>query len=157
MSLAPLVLAALLPVAGAAPAQGMRCTEPLPVGMASWADPIALKGGDMLPIGTAARLTMMVDAEPVVAPEKPAAAGSFGGTLRFRVTRAGRYRVALSGPVWVEVVQGGRRLRSVAHGHGGQCSPIRKKVDFALKPGRYTLQLSGSDRTVVTVFAGPAS
>ncbi|HVF92929.1 MAG TPA: hypothetical protein VM900_01300 [Sphingomonas sp.] len=138
------------------PIQGMMCTEPLPAGMESWIDPIFLKSGDVLPVGTAARATMTRDSKPIVAPEKAAATGSHGGTLRFQIARSGRYRVSLGTPVWVEVVRGGKRVKSIAHGHGGECAPVKKKVDYTLSPGAYTLQFSGSVRAIIPVFVGPA-
>ncbi|WP_445193600.1 hypothetical protein ACT009_06920 [Sphingomonas sp. Tas61C01] len=139
-----------------APAETMRCTAPLPADMASWATPVALENDTMLPIGRAARATLSADAKLAVAPEKLPAAGSFGGTLRFRIVRQGRYKVALDGPAWIDVLNGGARLASVAHKHGEQCSSIRKTVEFVLTPGSYALQLSGAARASVTVFVGPA-
>jgi hypothetical protein len=143
---------AMLPTA--ATAQGLMCTEPLPADMASWVDPIFLDSGAVLPVGTAARATMTRGAKPVVAPGKPAPAGSFGGTLRFRVATTGRYRVSLGAPVWIEVVKGGKPVKSIAHGHGGECAPVKKKVDFTLSPGDHVLQFSGSPRAIVAVFVG---
>jgi hypothetical protein len=37
------------------------------------------------------------------------------------------------------VPRDGRALRSAGHDHGPQCSGVRKIVDFALQPGRYTI------------------
>ncbi len=152
---ASLALFMLAAVPTATAAQGMMCTEPLPADMASWVDPIFLKSGDLLPIGTAARATMTPGAKPVVAPKQPAAAGSFGGTLRLRVATAGRYRVSLGAPVWIEVLARGKPAKSIAHGHGGVCAPVKKKVDFNLGAGDHVLQFSGSARAIVAVFVGP--
>ena len=152
---ASLALLMLIATPTGAAAQGMMCTEPLPADMASWVDPIFLKSGDMLPVGTAARATMVRDAKPVVTPKKAAAAGSFGGTLQFRVATPGRYRVSLGAPVWIEVLKRGKPVTSIAHGHGGVCAPVKKKVDFTLSPGDHVLQFSGSARAIVAVFVGP--
>jgi hypothetical protein len=78
-----------------------------------------------------------------------ATADANGGTLAIAVAKPGTYRVALGGSAWVDLVQDGKPVASKAHGHGPRCSGIRKIVDFALEPGNYTIQLSGSaDDTV---------
>ncbi|MDF2493199.1 homogentisate 1,2-dioxygenase [Sphingomonas sp.] len=76
----------------------------------------------------------------------PAAKDTNGhaGTLTLTVQDSGTYRVALGGRAWVDLVQEGGALPSTAHSHGPKCTGIRKMVDFTLKPGRYTIQLSGS-------------
>jgi hypothetical protein len=76
----------------------------------------------------------------------------------FDVVKAGVYRVALSAGAWVDVVQGGTIAQSVAHGHGPECSGIRKIVSFHLAPGRYVLQLVASDVPEVTaIVLAPAA
>lgn len=70
----------------------------------------------------------------------PATAGA--AQANFTVPEAGRYRVALDQPGWIDLVKDGKALTSVAHGHGPDCSTIRKIVDFDLAAGRYTLKLT---------------
>ncbi|GFE74988.1 hypothetical protein [Novosphingobium sp. TCA1] len=83
-------------------------------------------------------------------PEKPGSSSSFGGLYTFTVAEAGSYRVALGAAAWVDVVKAGATvgkgsvMTSTAHGHGPDCSGIRKMVDFTLKPGTYLLQISGN-------------
>jgi hypothetical protein len=124
--------------------------------MESWIDPIFLKSGDVLPIGTAARATMTRDASTVAVPGQTAATRSHGGTLRLQVVTAGRYRVSLGTPVGVEVMRGSKRVKSIAEAQGGECAPVKKKVDYTLSPGAYTLRFVGSARAIVPVFVGPA-
>lgn len=150
MSIALIALALL-----AAPAQELRCTEPLPADMRSWVDPIFLDSGAMLPVGTAARVTLQRDGALRYPPAKPAAAGRFAGTLRFTVKTAGSYRVSLGAAAWIDMIRSGKPVASTAHGHGGVCAPVKKRVDFTLAPGTYTLQLSGAERPVLGVFVGP--
>lgn len=154
------IVAIIIALAAAQPApmaQQMMCTEPLPLAMASWTDPLLVKSGAAVPVGHAARVNMTTDATFAVAPEKAPTAGTYGGTLSFQIKTAGVYRVSLGGPVWIDVVKAGKAVKSGAHGHGGECSPVKKKVDFTLSPGAYTLQLSGSKTPVVGVFVGPAT
>lgn len=83
-------------------------------------------------------------------PEKPGGSVSFGGLYTFSVADAGSYRVALGAAAWVDVVKAGAKagngavMTSTAHGHGPDCSGIRKMVDFTLQPGTYLLQISGN-------------
>ena len=83
-------------------------------------------------------------------PEKPGGSTSFGGLYTFRVPQAARYRVALGAAAWIDVVKAGARqtggtvMASTGHGHGPDCSGVRKMVDFSLQPGTYLLQISGN-------------
>jgi hypothetical protein len=47
----------------------------------------------------------------------------------------------------------GAGVISSAHGHGPDCTGIRKMVDFALTPGRYTVQISANAAPQITVMA----
>ena len=97
-------------------------------------------------VGSFARAMLLPAASVTlpVAPGKPAAAGTSSGVFAFEAPAAGRYRVALGAPAWLDVVRGGKALTSVTHGHGPACTGIRKTVDFDLKPGRHLLQIVGS-------------
>lgn len=61
----------------------------------------------------------------------------------FHVDAAGTYGIALDQPGWIDVSAKGASaaLKSVKHGHGPDCSTIKKIVRFALKPGDYRLDL----------------
>lgn len=100
--------------------------------------------GTILVPGRAVRVKLVQDARLAVAPEKAPAAGSFAGSFPVTVARAGRYRVAVDGPYWIDVVRGGAALVSAAHGHAPGCSGARKLVGYDLSPGRYSIQLSGA-------------
>ena len=66
--------------------------------------------------------------------------------IGFRIGAAGTYGVALDQAGWIDLVpgtEGGTALPSVKHGHGPECSTIRKIVRFDLKPGLYRLYVSG--------------
>ena len=80
----------------------------------------------------------------VLRPEKPGGSVSYGGLYALTVTQAGSYRVALGSAAWIDMVQDGKAVVSTAHGHGPECSGIRKIVDFTLAPGRYVLQISAN-------------
>ncbi len=77
-------------------------------------------------------------------PEKPGGSVSFGGIYALTVKQAGNYRVALGSAAWIDVLKDGAAVMSIAHGHGPDCSGIRKMVDFTLEPGEYVLQISAN-------------
>jgi hypothetical protein len=91
--------------------------------------------------------------------KKPVSAeDTYGGMARFRVPRAGRYRVALDGRAWVDI-SAQRKVLSAADFSGAEgCTAPHKIVayDF-LEGGDVTLELSGaSDRHVrITLTAAP--
>jgi hypothetical protein len=147
-----LTLALLLQAAPAACAT----PAPLPAALVGFRDPITVvAGGDIL-VGKAARVTLGPPGATrfAVAPCRAAAIDSFAGQVTFRVASAGTYRVALDSAMWIDVVAGTAAIASTTHGHGPACSGVRKMVDFALRLGRYVIQLSGSaNRQAVVMVA----
>ena len=103
-------------------------------------------GAATLTIGGGAKATLRPSTAVTfpLPPEHAPTAGSSSGLFAFTVTQAGRYRVALGGGAWVDIVKDGRAAPTSAHGHGPDCTGIRKMVDYQLQPGRYTLQVSGA-------------
>jgi hypothetical protein len=140
----------------AAPAMAQHHAEPVCVrqevvpGFEGWG-----KGtGTTLAINRAATLPLKPAATVRFTPplsHKPAA-GTYGGFYPLTVATAGRYRIALGERAWIDVVRGGKRLDSVAHGHGPACSGIAKIVGFDLRPGRYWIQLSDSKAPTAAVM-----
>ena len=161
------MLATLLTLAAAqaTPMPGPAvCAAPgrLPPELAGWATPRAVTaavtraelGDATLPLGTAGRATL--SPTPRVAyPVQPGHAGTaatYGGLVAFTATEAGTYRVALSGPAWIDMVAEGKTVESPAHGHVPDCTGIRKQVDFALMPGRYLLEVSDAAEPVIELL-----
>jgi hypothetical protein len=167
------LLAAIAGLAAPAAAQmgegAPACTAPadLPPLFASWRTPTALAAGTdrkgaaraVLAPGQAAILAL--SQTPKVAyllrPAKPGGSVSFGGLASFTVKEAGTWRVALGAGAWIDVVKDGKASESVAHGHGPDCTGVRKMVDYQLAPGRYTLQIgaNGQDKATVLVTRLP--
>ena len=161
------VLLASMAVAGPVLAQERPpvCAAPVaPTGdLAAWASPgDRAAAADMaglpaatLAIGKAVRLKLLPT--PAVRyplrPEKPGGSVSFGGLVRLHVTTPGTYRVALGSGAWIDLVAGGEAVVSTAHGHGPDCSGIRKMVDFPLETGDYTLQIAANGADAITVLA----
>ena len=61
-------------------------------------------------------------------------------------------RVAIDSAAWLDVVADGKSLEAVAHGHGPDCSGVRKMVDFTLAPGTYLLQIVGNGTAKLRVL-----
>jgi len=131
---------------------------------APWTNPVAIKaGGDpaaapLLPLGTAARVTLIATPKVKyeVRPEKPGGTVSYGGILILDITKNSSYRIALSSAAWLDVIGKDGALRSTAHGHGPDCTGIRKVVEFPLQPGRYTVQIAANGADEITVMALPS-
>ena len=151
---------ALAGLPGVAVAQGAvrSCAgmdQALPVELQPWQT--AVTAGATLPPGTTVNLTLRPIAEiEAVAPPRPARQGATtGGRIELEIATAGTYGVALGNAGWIDVVRDGRPLEATAHGHGPACSTIRKIVNFNLTPGRYTVQISGTDASVVRLLVLP--
>lgn len=89
----------------------------------------------------------------VAKPGKAALAdGAHAGLVRFRVARAGRYRVAISSKHWIDIVDGTMLVssRDFQGQHG--CERPHKIVEYELPAGRdLILQFSGSTDSQVIV------
>jgi len=137
---AALLLAQAAPAAPAAQTTQCKATDAsLPTGLLGWLTP-----GDAFVPGKAVALDTIDGAALKGLPvgSKPGKAAMIG----FRIAGAGIYGVALDQGGWVDVLpgaEGGTALASVRHGHGPECSTIRKIVRFRLEPGIYRLYVSG--------------
>jgi hypothetical protein len=143
-----LFLATLL-LAQATPQQ--QCTTMdanLPAPLAAWATPGQGSPGDFSkPVVLASRAKSEIAG-------LPADTKDGGATeIDFRPTKAGTYGVAIDQGAWIDVVpDDGTALKSVSHGHGPECSTIRKIVRFDLQPGQYHIYVSGLTSTNVKLF-----
>ncbi|HEX7822094.1 MAG TPA: homogentisate 1,2-dioxygenase [Sphingobium sp.] len=134
----------------------------LPAELAGWSVrvPVKAAGGKAglrmatLTVGQAvdAALIQTSGVRYVLRPEKPGGSVSYGGLFGFSVRQAATYRVALGAGAWIDVVKGGKSVASTAHGHGPDCTGIRKMVDFPLTLGRYVLQLAANGTDVLPVM-----
>lgn len=126
----------------------------LPEALAGWAKRSPLPAAKTLSGSARARLvpgeavdaaliaTPMVDY--ATRPEKPGGSVSYGGLFSFTIKEDGMYRVALGSGAWIDIIADGKPVTSSAHGHGPDCSGIRKMVDFPLAPGDYVLQIAAN-------------
>lgn len=161
--LAGVLIISGLPVtsfAGVAPAPVPVCSAinvSLPDDLAAWRGP-AKEAISAVVIGEKAAISLrpVENVSYEFPPEKPGKVGTFGGAATFHISTAGTYRIALGAAAWIDVVAHGNTVASITHGHGPECSSIRKIVAFPLKPGRHILQFSGSQNTEIAVLIIPA-
>ena len=70
--------------------------------------------------------------------------GASGGLIRFRVPKAGQYRVALDVPFWIDIVAAGEVVPSLDFNGSPGCDTPRKVVVYELPAEQeLTLQFSG--------------
>lgn len=154
MRAVPPLLFALLatPSLAQAPVSDATCAArpALPPELASWSDqtPVSagVKPGDgaTVELGKAALVSLHPAKHLEFTLPAKSSPDANGGTLALAILKAGTYRVALGNGAWIDLVHDGKAVASKAHMHGAKCSGIAKIVDFALAPGNYTVQLSGS-------------
>jgi len=77
------------------------------------------------------------------------------GLLSVRVPSDGLYWVAVTSGLWIDIVEGGAVLESTDHGPGPQCASIAKSVQFMLKAGNATIQLSDNRGSAVDLMVTP--
>jgi len=110
-----------------------------------------------LPFATMVALVPLTDAKLPVAPERtPKSQDLFGGFIQIAApVKAGTYRITLSLPGWIDVVQDNQRIRSTAATGATGCEGVRKSVKFELAASPFTVQLSGIEaRTIGLAISG---
>lgn len=76
--------------------------------------------------------------------------GAFAGLVRFRVPKSGLYRISVSTPHWIDVVNAGELIKSRDFQGQRGCERPHKIVEFELPADRdLSLQLSGSGKSKV--------
>lgn len=126
----------------------------LPAQVAGWTSKSdltsAAKANDLskaaLTIGRAAALSLHPTRQVtyLTQPEKPGGSVAFGGMVEINIQVAGTYQVGIASGAWLDVLKDKTPVISTAHGHGPDCTSIRKVVDFPLTPGRYVIQISAN-------------
>jgi hypothetical protein len=91
-------------------------------------------------------------------PERqPKADAWFGGMLSLpAVDKPGVYQVTLSDEAWIDLIQGGRYVKAVAHTGRHDCPGVRKSIRFEMSQAPFIVQLSGAARDAMAVAIGSA-
>ncbi|THD45626.1 MAG: hypothetical protein E7774_07575 [Bradyrhizobium sp.] len=116
----------------------------------------ALEPGAALSYGAAARLQLvpLEEAKLPLAPERaPKVSPSYAGAFPLAAPAApGTYKITLSGPGWIDVVQNGKFVHPTGFGDPSDCPGARKSLKFPLADQPATLQLSGvGDREISAI------
>lgn len=135
-----MILAALLLAQAAAAPACPATPAKLPVDLAGWtasATDLASMRAVMVPTMDPATVRLA----DVVPPKQPGRMA----LSTFRVRARGSYGIALGSKGWIDLYRVGNRtpLTSTRHGHGPDCSGIRKIVRFTLAPGEYRVVVGG--------------
>ena len=111
------------------------------------------------PVGAAVALALapLADAKLPVPPSRaPKDADSYAGFIQAAaVPKSGTYRVTLSAPAWIDVIQNGQAAKSTAFSGATGCAGIRKSVKFDLAAAPFTVELSGTTAHAITFVVTP--
>ena len=123
------------------------------------AAPIA-SGGEMArPLSAGAKLPLAPLADvklPMPPGRQPKMPDSYAGFVRYAaLPRAATYRIALSEPAWIDVVQDGKEVKSVDHTGALACEGIRKSVKFDLSASPFIIQVSGTAAREISIVVTP--
>jgi hypothetical protein len=104
-----------------------------------------------VPFATTVTPLPFADARFAIAPERaPKSNNSFAGFVEVPApARSGTYKITLSSEGWIDVVQDGQRLRSIAATGVTGCDGVRKSVKFELAAKPFTVQFSGVEANSV--------
>jgi hypothetical protein len=106
-----------------------------------------------LPFATMITLLPLADAKLPVAPERaPKSNATFAGFIEVPApAKAGAYAITLSSAGWIDVVQNGQPVKSIASTGATGCDGVRKSVKFELAKMPFTVQLSGVEGNSVGI------
>jgi hypothetical protein len=88
-----------------------------------------------------------------IAPERaPKSNNTFAGFIEASApAQKGTYKITLSSEGWIDIVQNGERLKSIAATGATGCDGIRKSVKFELAKTPFTVQFSGVEANSIGV------
>jgi len=98
-----------------------------------------------LPFATMVTLKPFDEVKLPFAPERaPKSNNTFAGFIEASApAQSGTYKITLSSEGWIDVVQNGERLKSIAATGATGCDGVRKSVKFELAKTPFTVQFSG--------------
>jgi hypothetical protein len=106
-----------------------------------------------LPFATTVTLLPFADAKLPMPPERvPKQPASFAGFIQAPApVRAGTYKITLSSEGWIDVIQGGRFVKSTTFSGATGCKGIRKSVKFDLTAQPLTVELSDVPASAIRI------
>lgn len=106
-----------------------------------------------LPFATTVTLLPFAEVKLPIAPERPPKSNNtFAGFIEASApAQKGTYKITLSSEGWIDVVQKGERLKSIAATGATGCDGVRKSVKFELAKTPFTVQLSGIEANSIGI------
>jgi hypothetical protein len=113
-------------------------------------------GADVADGAVKLRLSPVTEIKLPAEPSRNPKPNSYAGFVRYASPpHAGTYRVTLSEPGWIDVVQDGREMESGAFSAVTGCEGIRKSVKFHLRPSPFVVEITGSPVKEIAVAVTP--
>jgi hypothetical protein len=110
-----------------------------------------LTGAVKLPLAPLAEAKLPV--APGRAPKSP---DLLAGFVRYAaLPKSATYRVTLSEPAWIDVVQNGQEIKSSAFTGVMGCEGIRKSVKFDLNASPFVIEISGTTAHEIAIAVTP--
>jgi hypothetical protein len=119
---------------------------------------VALGGEVAPPLDKAVKLSVVPldDAKLPMAPTRKPKPDTYAGCVRFSAPpMAGTYRVTLTEPAWIDVVQDGAAIKSGAFSGALGCEGVRKSVKFDLSAGPFVIEISGTPAHEISIVVTP--
>ncbi len=82
--------------------------------------------------------------------------GTYASMVKLEFPAAGRYRIAVDAPLWIDLYTIDTMLDGVMCEHSG-CQPLRKIVQFDVKAGSHWITLQGRNAETVGLIVAPVS
>ncbi len=125
------------------------------------ASPSQLPSGAAMAQPLAAAVTValapLAEANLPVAPSRaPKSPDTYAGFIDApAMAKPGTYRITLSAPAWIDVIQNGQALQSTAFSGASGCAGLAKSVKFELSAAPFTVELSGTTAHALSFVVTP--
>jgi hypothetical protein len=107
--------------------------------------------------GITLSLVAPADAKLPSSPERAPKDGTFAGFARVKTApKPGTYTISVSAGAWIDVVQEGHLLKPKAFSGATDCDGIRKTMKYELSANPFTVQVSGSKDSSISVAILPS-
>ena len=128
-------------------------------GLLAAAAPIAAGGEIARPLAGAVKLPLAPLADvklPMPPSRQPKSPDSYAGFVRYAaLPNAATYRVTLSEPAWIDVVQDEHEAKSTAFSGALGCDGVRKSVKFDLSAAPFVIEINGTSAHEIAIVVTP--
>jgi hypothetical protein len=115
------------------------------------AKPVSI-GADVADGAVSLNLSLITEVKLPMDPSRQPKPNTYVGFVRYAPPpRAGRYRVTLSEPGWIDVIQDGQEIEAGPASGVTGCDGIRKSVIFYLGPSPFVVEITGSPVKTIAI------